>query len=71
MTIFIECIHYQLVPISDVTKRISAYVNSTNNTAWIDALFQVTNVPPLGYAIYTARTNTSLGIVVVMMLDVF
>ena len=52
-----------------MTKRISAYVNSTNNTAWIDALFQVTNVPPLGYAIYTARTNTSLGIVVVMMLD--
>ena len=52
-----------------MTKRISAYVNSTNNTAWIDALFQVTNVPPLGYAIYTAKTNTSLGIVVVMMLD--
>ena len=33
----------------------------SNITSVIDAVFEVTDVPPLGYAIYTAKTTGSLG----------
>ncbi|XP_019848841.1 PREDICTED: lysosomal alpha-mannosidase-like [Amphimedon queenslandica] len=52
----------QIVPISPETKKISAYVNSTN-TAGLDVFLQVSNVPPLGYAMYTFKSsaNQNLG----------
>ena len=48
----------------------SAYVNSTKK-AGLDVFFQVTNVPPLGYAMYTVKSsaNKKLGIISMKIFD--
>ena len=50
---------HQFVPINNITKKIRMHIK-TNVSAEVEAVFQVT-VPPLGYAIYTARASDKQG----------
>uniref|UniRef100_A0A1X7U3R1 Alpha-mannosidase n=1 Tax=Amphimedon queenslandica TaxID=400682 RepID=A0A1X7U3R1_AMPQE len=46
----------QVVPISNVTKSMSLVVTGNASAEYV-AVFEVTDVPPLGYAIYTGKTS--------------